>query len=356
MGGGEPVMTRRRERSSIPDHFLEYTLTLDLDPPGIFGIPEETVVLRPSPAEGIDDERVNHDYLLSGRAVSQPLTSPKRRDVEWNDIALSLTGNRLELRVDALRSQDAFMEFQFVLGELLRLWMAKIGFPIRYRVVGFRDEAGKEYRYPRPRVGWAAFYDEQFMLDAFSESVTALQLQDEVLRRALHYFEGGCRFFDLWSDYVERSTVLGKSEDRLPDTLWSCGFLQFWKSITVVLEEPSSRSKRDRTFKGRARALKLSAAEVNLVRELVGVRNDFDVSHRAYDQYRSALPRRNVRVVQAMAQRVILSYIARLQAGKPGFGPHPLRLMSLREGRPSSFRVLARPKGWRVAKFGVAVT
>jgi hypothetical protein len=348
-------MPGRKERNSLKDLFHDYTLVLELNPPGIFGAADESSLVLPTPSGGIDDEEVNIGYLLAGKHPSVLVRSPTPTSEIWNDIAITLCGNHLELCLDALRPSDAYYELEYVLGRLMRNLMSRLGQPVRYQILSFKDESGTEPRLPRTRVASVSFYDEPLLIKEFKSSIADLSLEDGQLDTALHYFEAGCRFFDEWSDLLKRRETFGKSEDGFEDTIWTSAFLQFWKAITSILDEPSKLARKNRIFAGRVVALGLGQGERRTLRALLDIRNDFDVSHRSYDRFLKALPRRNVLVVQQMARRVIAAYEKRLHAGKGAFGPHPFRVSRMRDEKRSPFKKVAETPKWRIVHFTMSM-
>gem|GEM_PF-6015427 len=302
----------------------------------------------------MEEEQLGLDLIESGDLTSAPSASPFKFTREALGLSIEVEGNVIEISKSGMQPRFVLAELQSALRRIISLLTARTAVPIRGNLKSFSDSSGATFDLPAGKVLAVSIYNFSALSRAFEWGVTALGCPDPQLQRAIHYFACGTRYGESWQSYVQsRSAAGGQLTEEFENSIWSAAFLEFWKAITAILDEPSARASLDRRFTGRAVALGFSHAEIHLMRSLKSIRDDFDVAHRAQDELSHPLPRRNVTIVQDVAQAVIIAYLRRLTEGKPGFGPHPSEVYRKRKGKRSALRRLRRPNLRTIARFVV---
>jgi len=339
----------------LPDP-VRFTLTAEVEPRGLFGLREEGAIVRPCPPGGLTEEQLNVDSVREGKLGS--LLPDVRFHFQTSEfgIMFEVDGNSIVLSGTGMQPRMVFGQLRTALERLLTGLAVEIGTPVRATITKFSRDDGITYPLPESAVFAASLYSFDNLTLALERCVASLNDVDPTLSRATHYYACGCRYLDVWEQFVRSRAGVGRLiPEEFEDSIWATTFLSFYKAITVILEEPSNRAAKDRTFRGRAKALRLTSEEIRLVRALKEVRDDFDVAHRASDPLAHPLPRRNVGVAQELAQRVLRAYRERLREAKPAFGPHPLRISRRRNQKRSSLRMLRNPQPREASRFVVEV-
>ncbi len=332
----------------------EYTLICSIQPPGIFGVEDGDLLLRPSPDGGMVDEQLNVDAIDERRLQSVFPSSPFKKSAGTDGVSITVEGNRIALKVSGMNPTLVQSQLESFLKHLLLLLTLRLGVPLRAKLLSFIDERGHSFALPRIKVMGAAIYDFKALSEEFDWCVGTVGLRDDALARALKYYACGCRHYEVWETHLRNSVASGDiiGED-FEDSMWASAFLDFWKSLTTILEEPSNKTGRDRVFRGRARAVGLDNNDIRMIRSLKEVRDDFDVAHRAHDELAHPLPRLNVPIVKSLARKIVVSYMDRISNGKPGFGPHPLEIHKRRKSKRSALKRLGKADPVRVGRFVV---
>lgn len=333
----------------------EFTLRVELSPSGIFGIESPPALTIPTEKGAVEEERLNPDFVFSPKTQSREDPNRGPLKMEWKGLAIERQGNILKIRAKGVNLQRMALELEQILRHILENLTLRIGEPLRYRILSATDDQGNSIPLPPVKSRSISFYDNDLMDSDLQASVRSLELRDETYDQAIYYYLAGCRFRDLWTGHANRRVEFGNSEHDFEDTLWSCGFLQFWKSITAILEEPVSHGKRKGIFGGRVKALDLPQHIQVLLKQLENIRNDFDVSHRAYDRFSRVASMRNFEVARHVASKVLLAYQERLAKGKPGFGPSPMEVYRLRKEKGNPLRRLAKAPRRRIAHYTLTV-
>ena len=333
----------------------QVTLHFELSPAGIFGVEDPPSLVIPTDKEATDGEALDPKLVFSSATQSYPEVNRDALHFEWKGLSVERKGHVMELRASGMNVGIMVIELEQLLRHILENLTLRIGQPVRYRLKAAVDDRGQPIPLPPVRSRSLSFYDNNLMDAEIRKSVEALEWRDETFDQAIGYYQAGCRFQDLWTDYANRRVEFGDSERGFEAVIWSCGFLQYWKAITAILEEPVRKGRRKKIFQGRVKALRLTDETKALLYELKNIRDDFDVSHRAHEPFSRVAPRRNYWLAQHVASQVLLAYQQRIAAGKPSFGPHPVEVHELRKGKRSPLEPITEVPNRRIAHYTLAI-
>ncbi len=283
-------------------------------PPGIFGVPDEGKTVVPA----------NESRQIAGPAIRSSVLVPfghgtlseYRKDDEAlrfnlteGEMVLRVTDNFWALVVEADTLQLAHAKAQPVINRVLHFLSVDYGVRFTYEGLFVDLSDGTTRGWPRATqvsMSDVTVYGLPKLRAEIERGFAAAHCSDPRLEKSYGYFETALqmREFAIASGVFE-----GKASQ-----LWPLAFLQLWKSISVILGDPSS----DRDHQSRFRNLGLPQEFWKVeVEPLYRIRNQEDVAHYNLDA--------DVRIVAAsfgeaasVAQRVLQAYVDHLRNSAPG--------------------------------------
>jgi hypothetical protein len=253
-----------------------YEVTFRVDPPYPFGLPHPGYMVVPHDEEW----RMNFDHDLgAGWATRLDGTDSTRRanqilraEIVVRGIRVRARDNIFTVRLPSNSRETAVEEARKVLEMLLRTvctYWENPGFDFVTRALRVFND-GRVSERERDLRGGLYVYDTRQFAELLSESAALIEpgLYDQRLTRALKYF-------GLGDDLLRMKSDTDEEDDRLL-AITPLRFLQYWKSIAVILGDPS----KDRDHQSRPNKLGLGRHFFRQrIKPLDELRNNFDVAH-----------------------------------------------------------------------------
>jgi hypothetical protein len=263
---------------------MKFTLTFEISPPGLFGLPEKETTVIPSAPGGWHGDVFHTPSMRAGRFVKagHGTLSKYREDSERISAPISLgnikghiTDNFVFLEVQANNHCDAL---RFAWEDLtVFLQHLSVNAETLFKAAPLIIETDDGCVYPIPtqmRMGLFKVYNLEKLKENISTAQQFSRLNDARLRKALNYYEHA-----LW--LYEHATKLENITSRHYPYLISMVFLNLWKCITAIVGDPAR--KKDRYLK-RYSEIGLKQQDKANIDQLKKLRNDCDVAHYALTQ------------------------------------------------------------------------
>jgi len=256
---------------------MRYTAIFEIDPPGIFGLPEGNRTILPVPAQYQSDFYIASHTGTRFRKVAWGSLSVYRPPEAKIDQALDLgkvkghiTDNYASLTIESDDADDAKAELRTLIDTLLQHLALKYNVPLAYNGVIMQDEAGNGYPIRTVSMKVVSFraYNLDELRDEIQQVQSYAQLSDDRLDRALTYFEHAVWLF-------EQQSQQGDLGSRHAAYVASSIFLNLWKATTTIVGDPSE--------KGYQSCYKNLGLDYRFFKDRIGrmtiMRNTLDVAH-----------------------------------------------------------------------------
>jgi hypothetical protein len=251
-----------------------FRLLYHLEPPSLFGLPEEGKTVLPAGSEWIGPV-VDR---LSGNLVSHGTMSHYRPPDQAIDLSYSLGmasltihDNFFTLSLDAKTSEEAEEAGNRLFDRFVRQLTVQHGELFRYSLLQMENAEGAPQGLQTQRtldLGRVRWYDLDQVAGRLLRAAARSRLEDPGLERALVYYEHACFLFNM------RGYAAPLSKHHA--MMLTSAFLHLWKAITVILGDPSV----DRDHQSRFKRFGLPCGFwKNEVDPLKGVRDSCDVAH-----------------------------------------------------------------------------
>jgi hypothetical protein len=261
---------------------MQFTATFEIEPTGIFGLPEGTRTILPAPLSYNSDQYVEAPISPRFRKVAWGSVSVYRspdakinEPLDLGEVKGRIVDNYAFLTAEADGAEQAKVTFVTSIERLLQHLALKYNIPLTYNGVIMQDEAGNYYPIRSVTMHMAGF--RAYELDELRREIQQIQayvpLDDERLDRALTYFEHAVWLF-------EQRSQQGDVRSRQAAQVASSIFLNLWKAITAIVGDP-----RERDYQSRYKKLGLDYQFFkDRIDRVTQMRNDLDVAHHHLDQ------------------------------------------------------------------------
>lgn len=288
---------------------MKYTLTIRIDPPGPFGVPQDSVTVFPAAPGTITGPTIHTD---TGTLVGYGTLSRYRSEDEA--IRLQLKTRRGNIRIS---DNFAFIEVEAPTPEAARAVCVALadrflqhlalntGQLFTFKPLIFEGEDRSLHPLPRSvDLGGFTSYDLHTLADHLRNAAEQTAIDDRKLVLATDYFQQALLLF------TSRRSIADPML-RQHSMLISAAFLNLWKAISTVVGDPSV----DSDYQSRYKAIGLDhdffKNKIEKVREL---RNNLDVAHYSLKDEDVAAVERSFEEATQVALDVIRAYRSSLIA------------------------------------------
>lgn len=283
-----------------------YTATFEIDPTGIFGLPEGRRTVLPIPAQYESDlyielptgdrfRKVAWGSLSAYRSPESKLSEP----LDFGEVKGRIEDNYVTLTVESDDADQAKAKLVNSVDRLLQHLALKYNVPLSFNGVSMKDENDNWYPIRTVRMNVVSF--RAYNLDELRNEVQEVQayvgLDDERLDRALTYFEHAIWLF-------EQRSQQGDLRSRHAAQVASTIFLNLWKAITTIVGDPDEKD-----YQSRYKKLGLDYSFFkDGIDKVTRMRNTLDVAHYHLDPTVIAQVDQAIGEAVAVAREVIARY------------------------------------------------
>lgn len=258
---------------------MKFTVTFEISPPGVFGLPEKGVTVIPPMSDGWRGDVFHTFSMRAGRFIKAGHgTLPKYREeseritlpIELGSVKGHIVDNFVFLETETDNHWKALLSTQDALNVFLQHLSVNSG--TLFRATPLIIETDDERTYPIPvqsRMGSYKVYNLGMLTENIKTAQRFSQLNDARLRKSLNYFEHALW---LYEHAVQMEIVTSKHYTYLISTI----FLNLWKSITTIVGDPT-RSKDG--YQKRYKEIGLNEKDKVEIDKLKKLRDDYDVAH-----------------------------------------------------------------------------
>jgi len=292
---------------------MEFTAVFRVFPSFMFGLPDEDKVVSPT---GRKTTYRDHQYNIHGEIIEYGTLSEYRQENDAISISTRIGVNRLEVR-DNIFSLVVESGDQFEARKRARAIFDRFILHVslermalyRTQLIQLRDSSGRLYPEPEGKGRGFYFYNLSKMSSKILIAAGRADIDDQVLNKALAYFQHSQFLFDSYFHHEKGETTY-RREQREPLSSISLAitsaYLSLWKGITVILGDPSS----DKDYQSRFRDLGFPKSYwTEKVRPLYDIRNKYDVAHYSLDAEAIDKVREAYSLAERICRECIVKYV-----------------------------------------------
>lgn len=257
----------------------------EIEPPYLFGLPKEGWTVIPAKAQTVNGPEMSS---ATGKVVRYGTLSSYRNEDEkirsefkLGGIQLQFNDNFLNVTIEGSDYSKAVEKIAPVLLYATRHMSFEINDLIQYRLVEVVDEnhrrvpSHQSFSYQRVH---SYDLDKIRKFTQFLESSFPILASDPRWVQALEYHERGLALSGLARQYPPLPS-LSFPEKRTEGLLLPEAFLNYWKSITVILGDRTAGNEEKERYKTFYREIGLTDNAKAEIDKLYEIRNKFDVAH-----------------------------------------------------------------------------
>jgi tetratricopeptide (TPR) repeat protein len=258
---------------------MKFTVTFEISPPGVFGLPEKGVTVIPPMEGGWKGDIFHTPSMRAGKFIKAGHgTLPKYREdskrislpIELGKVKGNVVDNFIFLEIDTDDHYKALLSTQDALNVFLQHVSVNNGTLFRSTPLIIETDDGRTYPIPgKVRMGAYKVYNLEKLAENIKTAQKFSQMRDARLQKALNYYEHALWLYD-------NSTQLEIITSRHYTYLISTIFLNLWKSITTIVGDPT-RSKDG--YQKRYKEIGLNEEDKADIDKLKRLRDDYDVAH-----------------------------------------------------------------------------
>ena len=280
---------------------MKFSLWFRIDPSGSFGVPEEGRTVLP-PGEAISPTILTSSMVQ----VSHGTLSQYRAPEEALDVALSFgttvarfQDNFLVVTIEGEYYDAARTEAQVTADRLVKHIALDQGRSFSAELIAAEDDEGNRLSILKSATFLSVtVYDLDGMRTAIRHAGRALPIDDERLERALDYYDHA--LFLIGRGVAHHGGVISRHYDFTVAAI----FLNLWKSVTVIIGDPTERD-----YQSRYRTIGLDYQFFKTkIDRLKNLRDTYDVAHHHLDPDRIEEVKAQFGEAAQIAQEVISRY------------------------------------------------
>jgi tetratricopeptide (TPR) repeat protein len=253
---------------------MEFEVTFVIEPSGPFGVPQDGALVCPAEPGKLYGPTIHSG---SGTVVGYGTLSVYRDAADALDVQLDLEQARVRIhdnyvfiKCEALSAGEAYDKAMNLVGRILQHLSLSQGLLFSARPLIL--ESADRKLYPVPKyidMMKVTMYDLSKLAHDIEQAGQYQTLSDEVLARALEYFEQALLIFQ---SRQQIAPILSRQHSLLIASV----FLNLWKAVSIIVGDPS----KDKDYQRRYKELGFDYAYFQgKIERLRNLRNDYDVAH-----------------------------------------------------------------------------
>jgi hypothetical protein len=254
---------------------MVFTVTFDIDPPGVFGLEEPYTTVTPPTPRGVPFGFVldtqESKVIDKSKEFSTYRNEDEKIDVclKLGDISCRILDNTMTLDIEAEDYQKAYAKACEAIDFFLQHLAISQGLLFNARTLKIEGPKGTHPVPSRIPLGSVRVYNLSKLAGDIKEAESSWDHSDERLARALEYFEHALFLFEVARGLLPSSGghyALCVSES----------FLNLWKCATSIVGDPGIRKD---AYHKRCEQLGLDETQKEALTRITRLRNDYDVAH-----------------------------------------------------------------------------
>lgn len=255
---------------------MEFRLIFEISPSGPFGVFQEGYIVRPAKAGEIIGSTFHARTIVKTGHGSMSLFREEDEAInlsmKFDNCLAEVRDNYLSIIIESEKVADVYKKVTDLVDEFLQHLTITQNRLFKSKALVFESEDGQNYQLPKTvNFGLFTTYNLRKIKKDLLESSTMINISDDKLKRALFYFEHSLLLYEARDSIVSALT-------RHHRQLISSAFLNLWKSISVILGDPSKSA--DNDYQQRYKKLGISSSYFSSkIEKIRNFRNDYDIAH-----------------------------------------------------------------------------
>jgi len=292
---------------------MKFTITLEIQPSGLFGVPENTKTVLPAgPGKFRGDIFHNPTLTKVGYGVLSQYRSEKEAiNIKLNlgKIKANLQDNFIFMELEADTSGEAYNNAILILNQFLQHLSLSMKRLFSYKSLLIEGEENKVYPLPKYfTLASVTGYNLKHLRNEIENTAKVFQLSDPLFDKALQYYEHALYLFENRLNWINFESTHFKY-------LIAAAFLNLWKAITTIIGDPSKNSDYQSRYKLLGFDYNFFKTKLEYIREL---RNNFDIAHYHIEDNKNKIDK-NFQDARDITENTLLAYRKYLSEGKTFF-------------------------------------
>lgn len=296
---------------------MKFKAMFEINPPGVFGLPDGTKVVVPSGPTSTEMLSDQYHVRTLARVVYGTLSRYRdentaiNEELGFGEITGTLKDNLLALNIEASSGQEAGRAAFEVVNRFTQHLTLSFITLFSYKLLYLENEKGELVPLPKRILFTYTRYNLDSLRTSIKDAERRLQLSDTSLDKAMQYYEHALFLF----------TPVGKMTDvssKHYGFIISAAFLNLWKAASTIVGDPSV----DKDYQKRYARLGFDRdffeSSIEFVRER---RNSYDVAHYHVGPDYVKDIETNFGKAKKVTERILHAYCEYLEKGNPPLKP-----------------------------------